>query len=438
MGETYDPEAFSKLAQELIEKFASFAMLQTLAELCQVPEIYLHDHLLEDCSAKLFAGITASLAEVQSATEVVGWHKVLQDALLRTDIVAAALDGHFPKDKLSSMYEAPVASVSNLIRFHLNSVEKNLGYPTTTEALAESKSTLLSLRKMKKFLFTGFGSGSVQAFGKDNWQWLGNQLRDIWSALAAQSNASVMLLKNHTLNEDCNNHEWKQSLLGLKDESDLVGSRSFLFEVASIPYPDLHEEIARNLEKEGIKPPCEVVEDFDRALCAAFAALSEVANTWSSQKQASSEKKNAVGLLKTVDLVREVCKVHRASGMEALDEIGKSLVRTKMALELFIEKCNTLFQRPDELLYGPEELGKPFHSKLVELRAYKIKHGDCNVPQKYPQNPSLGIVSVVCVINGSPSCKTDVALPCTSLQSHSGCTINAPSLDTIEQAPRTS
>ena len=48
--------------------------------------------------------------------------------------------------------------------------------------------------------------------------------------------------------EDCNNDEWKQSLLDLKDEPDLVGSRAFLLEVASIPA--LNEVIANSMKKE--------------------------------------------------------------------------------------------------------------------------------------------------------------------------------------------
>lgn len=36
------------------------------------------------------------------------------------------------------------------------------------------------------------------------------------------------------------------------------------------------------------------------------------------------------------------------------------------------------------------QLGSAFAQKLVELEEYKMKHGDCLVPRRYEDNPSLG------------------------------------------------
>ena len=36
------------------------------------------------------------------------------------------------------------------------------------------------------------------------------------------------------------------------------------------------------------------------------------------------------------------------------------------------------------------QLGSAFTQKLVELEEYKNKHGDCLVPRRYEENPSLG------------------------------------------------
>lgn len=37
-----------------------------------------------------------------------------------------------------------------------------------------------------------------------------------------------------------------------------------------------------------------------------------------------------------------------------------------------------------------KQLGIAFTQKLVELEEYKKKHGDCLVPRRYEENPSLG------------------------------------------------
>jgi hypothetical protein len=43
----------------------------------------------------------------------------------------------------------------------------------------------------------------------------------------------------------------------------------------------------------------------------------------------------------------------------------------------------------DEQLLA-RQLGSAFAQKLVELEEYKMKHGDCLVPRRYEDNPSLG------------------------------------------------
>ena len=37
-----------------------------------------------------------------------------------------------------------------------------------------------------------------------------------------------------------------------------------------------------------------------------------------------------------------------------------------------------------------EDLDDPFTIKVMELRQYRVEHGDCKVPAKYPRNPKLG------------------------------------------------
>lgn len=37
-----------------------------------------------------------------------------------------------------------------------------------------------------------------------------------------------------------------------------------------------------------------------------------------------------------------------------------------------------------------KQLGSAFTQKLIELEEYKKKHGDCLVPRRYEENPSLG------------------------------------------------
>jgi hypothetical protein len=56
---------------------------------------------------------------------------------------------------------------------------------------------------------------------------------------------------------------------------------------------------------------------------------------------------------------------------------------------------------PVSLLYGPEDVGKAWHAMLVQLRAYKIKYGDCNVPARFNKNPKLGGVSSCPFLNAA-------------------------------------
>ena len=38
-----------------------------------------------------------------------------------------------------------------------------------------------------------------------------------------------------------------------------------------------------------------------------------------------------------------------------------------------------------------DSLGESWNQRLVELRQYKKKHGNCLVPSRYPPNPELGV-----------------------------------------------
>ena len=65
-----------------------------------------------------------------------------------------------------------------------------------------------------------------------------------------------------------------------------------------------------------------------------------------------------------------------------LEESTKSLFSCRQNLESFVEEKKD-FTGPEDLLYGPEDLGEDFYDMLVELRAYKIEKGDCDVPKSH-------------------------------------------------------
>lgn len=62
--------------------------------------------------------------------------------------------------------------------------------------------------------------------------------------------------------------------------------------------------------------------------------------------------------------------------------------RTRILAATTTDGTNTATTIVDEQL--TKQLGSAFARKLVELEEYKEKHGDCLVPRRYEENPSLG------------------------------------------------
>jgi hypothetical protein len=81
-----------------------------------------------------------------------------------------------------------------------------------------------------------------------------------------------------------------------------------------------------------------------------------------------------------------------------LSRIGPGLIgslQRERTWKTFIGKQKKLISGAEELLYGPDVLGKEFHRMLALLSAYKYAKGHCNVRHQDPSNKKLGNVSSI-------------------------------------------
>jgi hypothetical protein len=390
MLETHTEERFSEKAKTLREKLLVFSQMESISKACQMPVGRGYENALKSNTEKLLRRMLNEIEAVAADSDQTLTHlqAVLQNTLLRLDKVIQALEGLVKVDELR---EPVLCKISDLMKFQLTTAEQDLQEPTA-DGLKSSQERLTFLFRMTDYLLD-----AEDFHNNSTWHWLKQGLQGIENAIAGKSQLSATKLAEHTLDEDVNEPTWYTSLENLHTDCEVVKEhREFLLALSS--FPSLIQKVNRAAaEKEDStgQDPEATVAIFDGALSKALGNLAETCSDWTSKKQERSKKGEAEKLLKHVVAGCKVCQDHN----QTHPKLKEDLIRSEVELMSFLEKCNAVPQRPDNLLYGPEELGKAWHTMLLQLRSFKIKHGHCNVSQKDPKNKKLGLVSYILVVN---------------------------------------
>ena len=382
-----------ELVENLGEQLSQFSKLEILGKLCNLPESETFDSILKTTLNTLFGGISDALTSLENS-DVVSHAEDLQHALLCRHYLIEGLNGIVGTNKLRALASASLNKAIDLVKHQLTTVQQDLENPTAS-ALKESRPELEFLVLMKSFLSeTG---NSAAASQNDDWKWLTEGTEILFAGLANASRSGASKLEEHTMEEDFTEHykAWRKSLAALVSDTQLAGCRSFLLELSS--FPVLWQLVHRNQE-EGDKDPGMNVAIFDKALSTAMGNFSKFAHAWTKEAAATKEdrstkKKKAETLLEAVKTAIQACEQHRDSDSSSLDSSGKLLIEAKVEIKAFIKKNSGGIQRPDELPCDPKEVGEKWFAMLVQLNAYRIEHGHCNVPQKYKKAKQLGLVS---------------------------------------------
>ena len=383
-----------ELVKNLGEQLHRLSKLDTLGKLCNLPESKTFNAILETTLGTLFGSILDALTTLENG-DVVSHAEDLQQAFLRRRHLIDGLRGVVGIDKLRALASPSFSRAADLVKHQLTTVQQDLENPTAT-ALKESRSGLAFLIRMRSFLNeTG---NSAASFPNDDWKWLTEGTEILFAGLTDMSLSSANKLEEHTMEEDFseNYKAWRKSLTALVSDTQLVECRSFLRELSS--FPDLLQLVHADQDEEDKDPEMNLAI-FDKAMSTAMSNFSTFSHAWTKESAATKEdrstkKKKGEKLLEAVKVAIQACEQHRDSDPNSLDGSGKLLIKAEGEIERFIEKNSGGIQRPDELPCDPKAVGDKWFAMLVQLNAYRIDNGHCNVPKRYKKAKQLGLVSM--------------------------------------------
>jgi len=399
MAITPSADDYKTLVSDFCSLLQNFLRLDSLSKLCEVSTEESFNSFLGVSTAKVFGHIQAIISKLQENTGAEGWPTDLQSALLCLAYAIDNFEVFSESGGLYPFYESSLNKAHSLINFRLSAVEETL-QNLTSEGLEASRDNLLRLWIMNNFFQESKNKVETEILCQVKWSFLNDRVNDILGSLVKWSRACLQNLNEHTCNlestEDFTQSMSCTSLVSLSKDGEAVKCRSFLLALSSSSdLENIVEAHAKEMGGEWIDIDMSLAH-FDVQLCGSLKKFADFSHGWASEKKNTSEKKEAEQLMESIGFVLKVCKDYRETDVESVESAKERLNGTEGRLKVFLEKCNSFPQRPDELLYGPDVLGKAFHARLVELRAFKIQHGHCRVPQKYKTNPSLGTVSSFC------------------------------------------
>ncbi|CAB9503320.1 expressed unknown protein [Seminavis robusta] len=400
---------FERVARAIPPKLT---LMQQTRELCNVSGLAFDcNSILAPTLDKLFSIARNPIKEIRAnPTDVIPNQDVLQGAILRLSCLVANFHGLAGRERIQNECSTLTESVSDMIKPVLTLATSALvEEPPTSDALNGSIDELVFLLGMKEFLDANKTSFLDQEETTPI-RWLSAGLDDLSESLSKQSVDCVSQLSQvHSALQELlqDTDSWScASLLVLKEAAEYCESRAFLLALSS------SSRVSTMVPEDDDEPKHDakhVVKRFDEKVIKYLSKVAEFVQCGSKQliddnaKDAATRLKEAKELVVFAATVGNSCEKLAELDASLIREVEKELFGAQKELKLFIEESKKSpghgIRRPKLLEPTSQELAratsamakkglKSWYEKCKDLRAYKIKHGHCNVPTKHPR---LGI-----------------------------------------------
>ena len=363
---------------------------------------------------KLFATVWLASPDGDAGNDLRQSQGQLQGAIIRLSCLVDIFKALFEKETIATKCRDIIENLSARIKSVLTPVQTTLEKPTCA-ALKEHLDAILCLLDMQSFLNTT--ETSFPGVEQDHWSWFEKDLGGLLGGLLEKGQYCSDGLDKQTIaltSVPKNQQGWPSSSISCSSVLpqstciELQEYRGFLLALSS------SDPLQDAVYSDSNYDPGLAVANFDVALTAFFTGFADYLAYRTKRLREDDEaepspvEKDVKDLLDTATSASASCSALKNSNPKALGEIEKILLKIQTELQCAIDEAKARAKRPGHgirrlkpLEPSPAELAratttqakkglKIWYAKAVELRAYKMKNGHCDVPQK---DPRLGLVS---------------------------------------------